>query len=150
AGRLGGVWRIDGSWEAQTYGGSQSSLNPLDVRQDQTHGAISYTSWLTSNLRFEASSGVGVWRQVRSAAAVISGPDVAAGLTRTSRTVFVGGSIERRFAADRFAISGGTTAWSPLGDGRSFRATSLRGFARSSVEPAAFTVLAEARADFAT
>jgi hypothetical protein len=138
AGRLAGVWRVDGSWEAQTYGVSQSSIESIDVRQDQAHGAISYSTWLRSNLRFEASSGLDVWRQERSASA---GEDVVSGFSRTPRAVFVGGSIERRFAADRVAISGGATSWSPIADGQSFRATSLRGFARSSVEPAAFTVL---------
>ena len=150
AGRLAGVWRVDGSWEAQTYGVSQSSLDSVEVRQHQTHGAISYSTWLTSNLRVAASSGLDVWRQGRSASAVALGTEVASGFSRTPRAVFVGGSIERRFAADRVAMFGGATSWSPIGDTRSFGAMSLRGFARSSVEPAAFTVVAEARADFAS
>jgi hypothetical protein len=156
AGRLSGIWRVEGSWEAQTYAVSQSSIDSIDVRQDQTHGAISYFTWLTANLRFEASSGLDVWRQERPASTVTSGTDVAsgadvaAGFSRTPRTFFVGGSIERRFAADRFGISGGATSWSTIADGQSFRAASLRGFARSSVEPAAFTILGEARADFVT
>jgi hypothetical protein len=147
AGRMAGVWRVDGSWEAQTYGVLQSSAASIDVRQDQAHGAISYTTWLRSNLRLQTSSGLDVWRQEPSTSA---GADVASDLSRTPRAVFVGASIERRFAADRVAISGGATSWSPIADGRPFRATSLRGFARSSVEPKAFTVFTDARADFAT
>jgi len=150
AGRLAGVWRVEGSWEAQTYGVSQPSIESIDVRQDQAHGAVSYSTWLTSNLRFEASSGLDVWREERSASAVTFGTDVAAGVSRTPRTAFIGGAIERRCAADHAGISGRATSWSPIADGRSFRATSVRGFARTSVEPAAFTVVTEARADFAT
>src|SRR5262249_864257 len=150
AGRLSGVWRVEGSWEAQTYGVPQSSIDAVDVREDQAHGAISYSTWLTSNLRLGTSSGLDVWRQERPASSVTSGTDVAAGFSQTPRTVFIAGSIEHRFAADRVAISAGATSWSPIAEGRSFRAPSLRGFSRSSVDPAAFTVLAEARADFAS
>jgi peptidase C39-like protein len=149
AGRLAGVWRVDGSWEAQTYGVSPSSIESIDVRQDQAHGAISYSTWLRPNLRFEASTGIDAWNGA-SASGLATRANASAASDQELRTVFVGGSIERRFAGDRVAISGGSTSWSPITDGRSFRATSLRGFARSSVEPAAFTVLAEARADFAT
>ena len=57
-GRLGGIWRVDGSWEAQTYGAQQINDTPGDIRQHQTHGAISFSNWVMPNLRFEASSGV--------------------------------------------------------------------------------------------
>jgi peptidase C39-like protein len=153
AGRLGGIWRVEGSWEAQTYGVSPSPVDSIDVRQDQARGAVSYSNWLRPNVRFEASSGIDVW----NGAGTATEPGLAtssSGSTSDSnqklRTVFVGGSIERRFAADRFAIAGGATSWSPIAEGQSFRAASIRGVARSSVEPAGFLVFAQARADFAT
>jgi hypothetical protein len=149
SGRVGGVWRVDGSWEAQTYGVSQLSIDSIDIRQDQTHGAISYSSWFRANLRFDVSSGIDVWSGA-SVSGLATPSNATAASNEQRRTVFVGGSIERRFAADRVAIAGGAMSWSPLVDGQSFRTTSLRGFARSSVEPAAFRIVAEARADLAT
>ena len=65
AGRLGGIWRVDGFWEAQTYGIQQIDGAPGDIRQQQTHGAISFSNWVMPNLRFEASSGIDVWNQDR-------------------------------------------------------------------------------------
>lgn len=133
-GRFGGIWRVDGSWEAQTYGVAQPAVDSIDVRQDQAHGGLSYANWLMPSLRVEASSGIDTW----------------AHSIERRRTVFVGGSVERRFAADRIELSGRATSWSPIADGQSFRTASIRGFGRSSVEPAAFTVIAQVRADFAT
>jgi hypothetical protein len=143
AGRLGGVWRVDGSWEAQTYRGRSVTGATGEIRQDQAHGSLSFSNWLAPNLRVEASSGIDVWDRD-----VESGSTLGSGSSRTLRTILVGGSIEHRLAADRISVAGAATSWSPAGEGVPFRAASIRAIARSSVEPQAFTLLATIRTDF--
>jgi peptidase C39-like protein len=152
AGRLGGIWRVSGSWEAQTYSGLHDAGNPDGIREEQARGAISFLNWVTPNLRVEASSGIDAWNAA-SDSSVASGSDVASGLSRTprtttTRTVFIGGSIERRFAGDRLSVAGAATSWVTAGAGLPFHAGTLRAAARSSVEPTGFTVLGNIRADF--
>ena len=48
------------------------------------------------------------------------------------------------------SLAATASTWSPAGEGLPFRAASIRATARSSVEPAAFTVLAHVRTDFAS
>jgi hypothetical protein len=135
AGRLGGIWRVDGFWEAQTYA-VQSNVGSADVREEQAHGAISLSNWLAPNLRFEASVGMDGWDR---------GAETAAA---TLRTVFMSGTIERRFVADRVTVAGAATSWSPLREGASFRAASIRATARSSAVPTPLVVVADIRAEF--
>jgi hypothetical protein len=146
AGRLGGIWRVDGSWEAQTYNGPGDAGSRGGIREEQTRGALSFLNWVTPNLRIEASSGIDVWNRD-------TGLDVAAGSsqnprTQTPRTFFLGGSIEWRLATDRVSVAGASTSWSPAGEGLPFHAGTVRATARSAVEPAGFAVLGQIRADF--
>lgn len=138
AGRLGGIWRVDGSWEAQTYAVQQNAAGSGRVREEQAHGAISLSNWLTPNLRFEASMGMDGWDR---------GAETGAA---TLRTAFSGGTIEQRFAADRVTVAGAATFWAPLRDGGSFRAASIRATARTSAVPTTVVALADIRAEFAS
>jgi len=134
AGRLGGIWRVDGSWEAQTYAVQQNADHSGHVREEQTHGAISLSNWLTPNLRFEASLGMDGWNRG----------------AETLRTAFASGTIEQRLVADRVTVAGAATSWAPLRDGGSFHAASIRATARTSVVPTTVVALADIRAEFAS
>ena len=136
AGRLGGIWRVDGSWEAQTYAVQQNGARPEQVREEQAHGAISLSNWLTPNLRFEASVGMDGWDHgARTGAA-------------TFRTASMSGTMERRLVADRVTVAGAATVWAPLRNGVSFRAASIRATARTSLMPRTVVALADIRAEF--
>lgn len=130
-GRLAGIWRLDGSWEAQTY--RQSTSAPSDIRQEQTHGALSFSNWVAPDLRVEAFSGLDAW----------------SGSGRRLRTGFVGGGVDRRWLGDRVALSGTGTLWGAA-ESSSFRSASLRAAGRSSGEQTALVLLADGRADFAS
>jgi hypothetical protein len=138
AGRLGGIWRVDGSWEAQTYAVQQNGARSEPVREEQAHGAISLSNWLTPNLRFEASVGMDGWDQEARFGAA------------TFRTAFASGTMERRLVADRVTVAGAATAWAPLRGGASFHAASIRTTARTSLVPSTVVALADVRAEFAS
>jgi hypothetical protein len=116
-GVLPGVWRVEGSWEAQTYAfgtSSGSALRALDsVAEDRAHGGFVVSDWLTGNLRYETNVGIDVWNSVR-------------------RTAYAGGSLERRFAADRASIAGDGAAWMPIAGGDAFQTAGVRARWRSS------------------
>src|SRR5262249_37556027 len=84
AGRLAGIWRVEGFWEAQTYSTQQSTATVSDLRQEQAHGALSFSNWILPNLRVEASSGLDAWEN--------------SDFGGSQHTIFVAGTIEQRFA----------------------------------------------------
>jgi predicted double-glycine peptidase len=128
AGRLGGVWRVDASWEAETYM-RDGPNQPL--REDRAHGSVSVGNWLTPSLRYEASTGLDAW-------------------DRTRRALFVGALADRRFAGDRIAFVGGATYWSPTDTGSAFSAASIRGWFRSSANATGFVAIANVGVDMAS
>jgi hypothetical protein len=138
AGRFAGIWRVEGSWEAQTYRAQQAVGTAPDLRQEQAHGVLSFANWLSPNLRVEAASGLDAWHHV--------------GSSGSQRTAVVAGTIEQRFAVDRVTLAASAAAWSPIGEGSSFRSASVRVGARSSAQPSSrpVAVLANVRADFAS
>jgi hypothetical protein len=138
AGRLAGLWRVEGSWEAQTYRAQQAAGTARDLRQQQARGALSFSTWLFPDLRAEASSGLDTWDLSDSSG--------------SQRTAFVAGTIEQRFAVDRMSVAASTAAWSPIGEGSSFYSASVRAGAQSSAQRSSrpIAVLAHVRADFAS
>jgi hypothetical protein len=86
---LRGVWRVEGSWEAETYAVGAGTL-----RESWTHGGLTVSDWLGPHLRYSASGGFDSWSGGRQAVAV-------------------GGTLERRLLADRIAVAGTATAWLP-------------------------------------
>lgn len=103
----GGVWRVDGSWMAQRYEIGRA-FRPADfdatqalgepVREARFLGALSWSNWATPQLRYEVSAGLGAWNGARRAAGV-------------------GLEVDRRFAHDRFHLSGGGRTWRAIGAG---------------------------------
>jgi Peptidase_C39 like family len=128
AGRFGGVWRVDASWEAETYLQDGPSTR---LREERTHGSVSVGNWLTPSLRYEASTGLDAW-------------------DRTRRALFVGALVDRRFTGDRISVVGGATYWSPTDAGSAFSAASIRGWFRSSANATGFVTIANVRADMAS
>lgn len=114
-GVLPGVWRVDGSWEAQSYGFGMASsgLAPRPLVERRAHGGIAVSNWLAADVRYSLNAGIDSWNGVR-------------------RTASIGGSLERRFASDRVLAAGDAAAWIPLGGGAGFRSAALRTAFRSS------------------
>jgi hypothetical protein len=130
-GALPGVWRVEGSWETQTFGfetraGRGRPVVP--VSEDRAHGGLSISDWFTADLRYELNAGIDVWNGDR-------------------RTVSVGGSLERRLAGDRVSIAGNVAAWVPFAGGDAFQAAGLRTGWRSSVATTGTVYLAGAGAE---
>jgi hypothetical protein len=89
---LPGVWRVDASWELQTY-----AVDALaTVRESRTHGGITMTDWLNGRLRYTISAGIDSWDHAWNAASL-------------------GASIERRALRDRVAASATVATWFPSG-----------------------------------
>jgi len=86
-GQSGGVWRVDAGWESQQYYPTFS--------ETRTHGALTFSDWLTGSLRYSVSAGIDTWH----------GPSFE------GRTVFAGGLLERRWLGDRWSIDGSATIW---------------------------------------
>ncbi|MGE5245405.1 MAG: C39 family peptidase [Betaproteobacteria bacterium] len=126
SGVLAGVWRVDASWEAQTYAPPGATL----VRETRTHGALAMSDWLTPNLRYEITAGLDAWS---------TGPHAP----------FAGGRLERRWLSDRIAVSGGVTTWLPIGD-RAFHSVDGLASFRSSRATSGFRYLAAAGLQAAT
>jgi hypothetical protein len=90
--------------------------------------SLSLSDWLTPNVRYELRTGAANWNGNR-------------------HTMLVGGSLERRFKADRVAVSGSVDRWVPL-NGEGFQRVSARAGIQSSTEPKGFvhSVLIEGHA----
>jgi peptidase C39-like protein len=127
-GRFGGVWRVDGWWEAETYAGATPEP---PVRQQRLHGGFSMANWVTPDLRYEGTVGLDAWDQEPAAP-------------------WIGGLLDRRFVFDHVSLSGGATYWFPVKGGSSFATATVRGWYRSSTSASGFVALANARADIAS
>jgi len=97
-GRLPGIWRVDGSWEAESYGDDRTTF-----RTARKHGGLSVSDWLTGSVRYSAAAGADIWEGSR-------------------RAMSLGGSLERRWRNDRVALAGMGTAWLPIDGGPAFSA----------------------------
>ena len=97
-GNLFGIWRVEGSSEIETYR-TASDGGPL--RESRTHAGISVSDWLSGRVRYSMSAGVDAWNTGQ-------------------RATSVGGSIERRWLADRLATTANATVWVPAKPGASF------------------------------
>jgi predicted double-glycine peptidase len=107
-GGLFGVWRVEGSWQAETY------ADGTDVRREAyKHAGVTVSDWMTGSLRYSLNAGLDVWEAGR-------------------RAVAAGGSLERRWLRDRLALAGDLTDWVPVDGGQTFTAAGIRAIARSS------------------
>ena len=108
---LPGVWRFDGSWQSDTYGGAQESR----IVESRTHGGLTVSDWLSGRLRYSISTGLDAWSGGRKAASI-------------------GAALERAAFGDRLSLSIDATQWAPLTGGAAFRSAGARAIARSSAD----------------
>jgi hypothetical protein len=94
AGSLPGVWRVEGSWEAQAYGFGDRRTGPT-LREERAHGGVAIADWLTGNFRYELTAGFDSWNGAR-------------------RTASFGALLDRRWAHDRLSIVADATVGVPL------------------------------------
>ena len=102
AGTLPGVWRVEGSWEAQTYGFRGGRATGPTLREERAHGGVAIADWLNGNLRYELAAGLDSWNGAR-------------------RTASVGALLDRRWARDRLSIAADATVGMPLTTDPGFR-----------------------------
>jgi hypothetical protein len=117
---LPGVWRFDGAWQSDTYGGAQTSRT-IETR---THGAVTVTDWLSSRMRYSATAGLDAWSGDRKAASI-------------------GGSLQRVAFNDRLTLSIEATRWMPLTGGPAFGSVGGRAVARSSAHTSGWVTRGE-------
>jgi len=102
-GALSGVWRVDASWEAETY-----AFGSTQLRQTRTHGGLTVSDWMRPHVRYAVSGGLDSWN----------------GGTRAASA---GGTLEQRLFEDRLGLQAGATMWEPLGgDARAFNSVAVR------------------------
>lgn len=116
---LRGVWRFDGSWQSDTYGGAQDSR----IVETRTHGGLTVSDWMSGALRYSVSAGVDAWSGGRKAASI-------------------GGALEHAAFADRLSLSIDATQWAPMTGGPAFRSAGARAIARSSANTRGWVVRA--------
>ena len=113
AGTLPGVWRVDGSWEAETYGPVGGRTTGPALRQERAHAGVTNADWLNGNLRYELTAGLDSWNGAR-------------------RTASVGALLDRRWARDRLSMVADATVGVPLTTDAGYRSAGLRVTFRSS------------------
>jgi predicted double-glycine peptidase len=113
AGTLPGVWRVEGSWEAETYGLVGRRATEPTLRQERAHAGVTNADWLNGNLRYELTAGLDSWNGAR-------------------RTASVGALLDRRWARDRLSMVADATVGVPLTTDPGFRSAGLRVTFRSS------------------
>ena len=90
-GGLPGVWRVEGSWEVETYGAGGARF----ARESRAHGGLTVSDWLTGSVRYSLGAGFDAWDTgVRAAS--------------------VGASLEKRWLDDHVALRGTATTWLPI------------------------------------
>jgi hypothetical protein len=106
-GTLPGVWRVEGSWEAQTYRIDRGPTTRSTVREERAHGGVAIADWLNGSLRYELTAGLDSWNRVR-------------------QTASVGALLVRRWARDRLSLTADAAVGIPLTTDPGFRSAGLR------------------------
>jgi predicted double-glycine peptidase len=118
-GGLPGVWRVEGSWETETYAATDGAI----LQESRAHGGLTVSDWMTGQVRYSLSAGFDAWDTGQRAASV-------------------GGSLERRWLDDRLALDGRATLWVP-----GFNLLGARAVARSSLVDRGWVSLVTAGAE---
>jgi hypothetical protein len=129
-GSLPGVWRVDASWERESFA-SHETATAAASEESRLHGALTVSDWLTPRLRYSISGGFDSWNGDRKAAVV-------------------GAAIERRLFGDRAAIEVHANDWIPAGGSEGFQSAGGWLHIRSSAEPRGWVALATVGADRVT
>jgi len=116
-----GVWRVEGSWQAETYANAALAQAAL-LRESRTRGALTVSDWLSGSVRYALTAGLDSWNGDR-------------------KTASLGGSIERRLSRDRVSLSIDGSRWIPIAEGQAFDSVGARLWARSSIDPRGWVYL---------
>lgn len=127
---LPGVWRVDASWERESFSPT-GGATVAAIQESRLHGALAVSNWLTPRLRYSVSGGFDAWNGNR-------------------KTAVLGGAIERRLFGDRAAIELHANDWIAMGGSQGFQSAGWRLQIRSSPEPRGWVALATAGADRVT
>lgn len=93
-GGLFGIWRVEGSWETETYGAGGAPL----ARESRAHGGLTVSDWLSGTVRYSLSAGLDAWKNGQ-------------------RATSAGASLEKRWLDDQVSLGGNATAWLPIASG---------------------------------
>ena len=105
----------------------ENLANAFSFDESRLHAGLSFSDWMGADLRYSVTAGADSWH----------------GATYTGRTVFAGGSLERRWQNERWSVVGTGTAWFPAG-GAAFHASGVRAAFRSSSSAKGWVYLADA------
>ena len=114
-GWMPGVWRVDASWEAQTYARPGTADR---FRERRARAGLAVSDWLSGNLKYEINGGVDVWNG-------------------TERTISAGAGIQRRLFHDRLALFADANAWFGVAGARDIRGAGARAIYNSASADAA-------------
>jgi hypothetical protein len=126
-GQWPGVWRVDASWDAQTY--AIGSANRA-IRESQKQASVGVTDWLTPQLRYALTVGARTWETADERRKAFS----------------IGGTLERRWVNDRIALSGTFQHGVSLSNSGRYQAGSVHASMRIPA-PRGFVQLAEVHAE---
>jgi predicted double-glycine peptidase len=90
---LFGVWRVDASWETESY----SIGGPDLLRETRGHGALTVSDWMSGTVRYSLTAGVDTWGSLKAVSA--------------------GAGLERQWLDGRLALTATATHWQPVAGG---------------------------------
>lgn len=111
AGGRPGIWRVEGSWERQTYAAGAAATAggtaPCDLyREERRRTGISFADWFGPDLRLEIGVALDTW-DVRGAHLALEG------------------QVETRWSGDRVAANVAAARWFSIDGGAAFGAGSM-------------------------
>jgi hypothetical protein len=101
---LPGIWRVEGNWERQSYSDEIASTAALQT--ERRRAALDVSDWRSARSRWELQTGLDHW-------------------TDRGRYGFLGGGLERRFAADSAALRVEGAGWLGRDPSGAFGTTSV-------------------------
>jgi hypothetical protein len=120
-GRWSGLWRLDGTWERETY-----RLADTLVASDRRRAAVTFGDWRSGDFRWEVSGALENWNGI-------------------GKHLSAGAAVERRLLEDDFAVRLNGALWPAMGAAMGFGSAGVsaawRSGARSGDDLAAWTML---------
>ncbi len=115
--KFGSIWRMDASWEEESYRASAPGGFEAVVRERRDRVSFAFQDWTSDDLLWEIGTGVDRWSD------------------RGTHLSFAG-ALEKRLASDRMGVRAEATGWTSLQGGPSFASGSLGWSWRSSTRSA--------------
>jgi hypothetical protein len=115
--RFGSIWRMDASWEEESYRDGAPDGFGAVVRERRESVSFSFQDWTSDDLRWEIGTGVDRWSD------------------RGAHLSFAG-ALEKRWASDRMGVRAEASSWTSLQGGPFFAGGGLDWSWRSSTRAA--------------